>query len=182
MDSELEQSFQLCVSLLQSFPQQVSQHHQQSSLSLSQQLAEFQQQAEQINAEMREMEEKLREVRGKQHEERAKGLVLMGELEQLKAAKASEAAVLQERSENLTEKSEELSVRSGQLKQEIEYLASKLSLYCNSTRISWDYESTSTLSGHILVSPHKQPFSFPLSQPRGKPSFDQVNQLWALMD
>lgn len=178
MDSELEQSFQLCVSLLQALPLQVSQHHQQSSLTRSQQQAECKQRTEEMHAELRELEEKLREIRREQHEERTKGLQLMGELEQVKAAKAAEAAVLQEISENVADESKE----ARQLKQEIEYLASKLSLYCNSTRIRWDYDSAATLSGHILTHSHQLPFSYPLNQPRGRPSFDQVNSLWALMD
>lgn len=182
MDSELEQSFQLCLSLLQSFPLQVTQHRQRSNMTSTQQETEFKQQAEELNAEIRDMEEKLKEIRREQHEERTKGLQLMSELEQIKAAKTAEATVLQERSENLAIKAEESTARSSQLKQEIEYLASKLSLYCNSTRIRWDYESETSLSGHILTHSHQQAFSYPLDHPRGKPSFDQVNSLWALMD
>ena len=179
MDSELEQAFQACVLLLQTLPQQVKQVKSNSTHALTDLQEATTRQEQQLLTQIDVLEGNLRDVRNSQHQERSKGVRLMEELEQVKTEKASEASVLQEQSPNI---SQETSIHLNQLKQEVEYLAGKLSLYCNTTRIRWDYTSTTSLSGQILTSSHSKPFSQPLSPPDYRPTFDQVNALWSLMD
>ena len=190
MDTELDQAVQSCLDLLQSLPIKLDQHLTEVVSNHSQLEDRYKAKEAALLSEIAEIDSKLQEIKNQQHVERVKASKLTAEYQRLKEERKqqeSEAdaymSVLREKIDNtpLTP-AEEIDKKSAQLREEIEYLGSKLSLYCSSTRIRWDYDHPSSVAGTILGRNQNKPFDFPLQPGQKTASFDQINQLWDLMD
>lgn len=136
------------------------------------------------------LESRLLEIRKSMQLEREKGIRLQAEFERVKSVRKQQEAALEEHFAELRSRLQAISLgdfeaverRSMQLRDEVDYLGSKLSLYCSCSGIRWDYESQQSLSGHVMTKTGAKAFAFPLPSGQARPSFDQVNQLWDLLD
>lgn len=190
MDPELDQAVQSCLDLLQALPVRLDQQLSQVVANYSELEDRFKAKEATLVAELSDLDSKLQEIKSSQHTERLRNAKLSAELQRLKderlqldAEVSRFLSVLRESAENSPQlTAEDSEQRAAKVREELEYLGSKLSLYCNCTRIRWDYDQTNAVAGQVLNKSDNRTFQIPLQPAQKELSFDQINQLWELMD
>ena len=190
MESELELSVSAAVETLKELPHLLQQNVTEVASNYALLETQYKAKAATFANEQSQLESRLLDTRKSLQLEREKGLRLQGEFEKVKSSKKQQEAAIDEHFSELRSRIQAISLgdfqaiehRSLQLRDEVDYLGSKLSLYCSCSRIRWDYEAVQSVSGQVLTKTGAKAFSFPLPQGQSRPSFDQVNQLWELLD
>jgi len=190
MEEELELSVSATVEALKELPLRLEQDVSEVANNYSLLESQYKAKAAAFSNELNQLDTRLVEVRKSLQSEREKSLRLQGEFEKVKSAKKQQEAALEEHYADIRSRIQAISLgdfealerRSAQMRDEVDFLGSKLSLYCSCSRIRWDYESQQSVSGQVLTKTGAKAFAFPLPQGQSSPSFSQVNQLWELLD
>lgn len=190
MERELELRVSETIEALKELPARLEQDVEEVARNYAMLDSHFKTKAAHCVNEQSELESRLLEIRKSLQFEREKGLRLQAEFERVKNAKKQQEAALEEHFAELRSRLQSISLgdfeaverRSMQLRDEVDYLGSKLSLYCSCSGIRWDYESQQSMSGQVMTKTGAKAFAFPLPSGQARPSFDQVNQLWELLD
>lgn len=190
MEEELELSVSAAVAALKELAPRLEQDVSEVTNNYALLESQYKTKAASFSNELNQLETRLLEARKSLQFEREKGLSLQAEFEKVKNAKKQQDAALEEHFAEIRSRIQSVSLgdfealerRSEQMRDEVDYLSSKLSLYCSCSRIRWDYESQQSVSGQALTRTGVKAFAFPLAPGQNRPSFDQVNKLWELLD
>lgn len=189
MDSDLESAVTATLEALKELPQRLEADVNEVQTNYARVEAQCRTKSSALSTELNQLETRLNDIRKALESERENSLRLSTEFERLKEANKLQSVSLEERFAELRTRYKSISLgdfealeqRSEELREEVDYLGSKLSLYCSCTCIRWDYENAQSVSGYMLTKTEAQKFSFPLQPGQSRLSFDQVNQLWELL-